>query len=229
MPCILGGLLRQALHQRCPDDAGRVGVDRDAVLRQVPGGGLGKPTYRELGGRVQPDARVADVSGLGRRADDLAAVAQPLECLHGRLDAPHDAIEVDGEELLDALLGDLLDRGCRRDAGVVDNDVEAAQLGHGARNGSKHAVPVGDIDLDGDGAALFATKTLGDFGSGFEVQVSDRDPEAVCVKSLSDSLTDALATASDERDFSIERANHLPLLSFTLRVRQVYAKCTPER
>lgn len=132
----LGGLasvfcefLSKTLHERSLYDTRRVGVDGDAVVRKVTGGDLGQAAHGELGGAVEWNALVALDAGLGGGVDDLAAVTELLELLGRSLRAPQDTLVVDVEDLVDFFFGDVLERDLRSDAGVVDDDVEAARLG----------------------------------------------------------------------------------------------------
>lgn len=132
----LGGLasvfcefLSKTLHERSLYDTRRVSVDGDAVVRKVTGGDLGQAAHGELGGAVEWNALVALDAGLGGGVDDLAAVTELLELLGRSLRAPQDTLVVDVEDLVDFFFGDVLERDLRSDAGVVDDDVEAARLG----------------------------------------------------------------------------------------------------
>lgn len=93
--------LSKPLHKRSLDDTRRVGVDGDAVVRKVTGGDLGQAAHGELDRAVERNTPAALDAGLGGGVEDL----------------------------VDFFFGDVLERDLRSDAGVDDDDVEAARLG----------------------------------------------------------------------------------------------------
>jgi len=131
-----------------------------------------------------------------------------FERLGGCLNAPHHAVEVDGEYFCDAFLGDVIDWRRGGDAGVVDDDVEAPELRDSLLDRGEHAVSVGDIDVQCECSALLASQGFGNCACGRTVQVGDGDLEAVSVESLSNGLTNPLSTTGNECDFSVFCACH---------------------
>src|SRR5690625_531483 len=147
------------------------------------------------------DVCSSDLLGCG--ADDLAAVTQLFESGHGCLDAPDNTVEVDGKQFLDAFLCDVLEWRCGRNAGGVHDDVEAAQFGCRLFHCCEHAVPIGDVYLDGLGATRLVAKLFSHPGCRFKVQIRDCNLEAICVKPFGNSLSNALPTAGDQRNLAI--------------------------
>ena len=67
----------------------------------------------------------------------------------------------------------------------------------------EHAVPVGDVDFQGDRTAVLAAEFFGDVAGGLGVQIGDRDLEAVGVQPLGDGLSDALTATCDQSDLAV--------------------------
>ena len=96
-------------------------------LRQTPD--------REFGRAVHTQESEALVAGIRRRVDDLAFLLALSELFCGGLNAPHDAADVDLQDLVEFLGRDVDQRLNRGDARVVDDDVESAKFLSGDQGG----------------------------------------------------------------------------------------------
>ena len=81
----------------------------------------------DLARRSSPGRRCPQRPELGAEVDD-AAVALLSHEDGGGLDRREVALEVDGEDLVPLLLAHVEDHAVAQDAGVVDEDVDAAEL-----------------------------------------------------------------------------------------------------
>src|SRR5258708_23491225 len=106
------------------------GVDanlaRAQLFRQNPGNNV----HRALGARVNRAGRRRQAADHRTDVDDAGSVA---EVGHGSLGREQESQHVDVEDLVKLLLGHGLDGGELVNAGVVDQDVEAAEVLDGSR------------------------------------------------------------------------------------------------
>ena len=128
-------------------------VDPDAVaeLAGLHRGHPGEPVDRGLGRRVDRDAGEGDGRGDRGDVDDAAAGAGRAARAHGPqavLDAERGAEDVDLQHRADVLGVHLGDQAGDLDAGVVDQDVQPAELRHGLLDGGGPAGVVGDVEGD---------------------------------------------------------------------------------
>ena len=180
------------------DDAGRDGVDVDMVLDEVEARALGEADDRRLRRAVDGDERLAATSGLGGQVDDLAAAALLDHLLGAGLQHEQKALDIDGIDAPVALAGDLDNRREVEDAGVVDQDVEAAEMRYGGGDRRVDRSLFGDVELDPEGVR---PEGGGDgLGARF-VQVGDDDLRAFLHVALRDGLADAARGAGDDCNF----------------------------
>ena len=102
------------------------------LIRARPGR-LGQADDRGLGGAIDRDQRLAAPAGLAGEVDDLAAAPCSTICAGHRLQREEQALHIDGELPVVALLGDLQQRRHVEDGGIVDQDVDAARRGDDLR------------------------------------------------------------------------------------------------
>ena len=112
-----------ALHR-----AGADRIDPDLIGAELDRERLGQPDHRPLRSAVRRAQRKAEAARGGRQIDDRAAARGP-DVRHGAARAQVLPGDVDLERAPPVLGRDLLDRSGRPgDAGVVDQDVDAAEL-----------------------------------------------------------------------------------------------------
>ena len=148
-----------------------------------------------LGGCVAGVAGASGAAGDRRDVDEVAAAV--AELVEEDLGRGHRAEQVDLDHL--ALLGTLLggERGEQHHAGVVDQDVGAAELVLDALGGGDERVAVGDVGLDGDRAvAELVGQRLDAVGAARQ----QRDAVAVGGQRTGGGLADARRGAGDDRD-----------------------------
>ena len=98
----------------------------DAVLAALYGGGVGEADDAELGGGVGGGVGSGHLGG-GAADVDYASATPGHHDPHGLAAAEEYACEVDGDDPLPSLEGELVQWGSRLDAGVVDGDVDTAE------------------------------------------------------------------------------------------------------
>ena len=145
------------------DDAGLDERDPD-VGQQLLAQRLRPAVEAPLGGGVDAVAGAGGAAGDGGDVDDVAAAVggAVLELVEEDLGGGDGAEEVDLDHLpvVVALVG--VERAEQHDAGVVDQDVGAAELVLDALGGGDEAVAVGDVGGDGDGAVAELVGERGD-------------------------------------------------------------------
>ena len=119
-------------------DARLRAVERQA-LREHDDARLGGAVRRVVGDRPQPGDR-------GGRHDRAAAALQ--EVRPQRLGDEVDALEVDRELAVPVVLGEVVGRAGDRDAGVVDDDVDAAERLDAAVHAGRDVRAAGDVHVD---------------------------------------------------------------------------------
>src|SRR5699024_1231464 len=120
--------------------------------------------------------------------------------------------DVDAADLLDVLCRDLVDWLNLHDAGVVGNDVEAAELyGRGADCG-EHLIALGDIGRDPDCSATEILDLLDHRASLLllEPEVGNCDVESICCQFERNGTIDSLAGSCDEGCFVVSHGLSLP-------------------
>ena len=148
----LGHVVGQPRAHRGGDQAGVDAVDADAVaeLAGLHRGHAGEPVDAGLGGGVDRDAGEGDRGGDRRDVDDHTALAGRTAGAHGAervLETERGAEQVDVELLADGVRVEVDDQAGDLDAGVVDQDVEAAELSGGLRDGGLPVGVVGGVEV----------------------------------------------------------------------------------
>ena len=201
--------------------AGRAdGVDPDAEGRRLDGDRLGQLVHRALGRAVDRPAP-ADEPGDRTGVEDDPAVTLLLELDHGVLAAEEDAAEVDRDEPLEVLDGVVLERHAetrRRDADVVEHDVEAAEAVHRAGDGRGHVASSCDTSQRSATAVAAGSLDLGHRLLGpVQVDVGADDRGALLGEAQRRRPADAGAGPSDDRDLVLEQHRLTPSSSSAQR------------
>ena len=156
-----------------PDGAGVDGVDADVVAGEFYCGGLGEDADGAFGGVVGGVA-LGDHAGDGGDVDDGAAAGSAHVGDDG-FGAEEDAFGVDGHDSIPGFFGGFFEVVALDDAGVVDEDVDFAEVGEGGLDG---AVPVGldaDVHFYEDGLAADVGDFFGDAEAVFDLDVGEDD------------------------------------------------------
>jgi hypothetical protein len=106
-------------------------------------------------------------------------------------------LEVEVDHPVPLLGGGVLDRPEQHLAGVVDDDVEAAQLVDGAVDGGDCLLLVGDVGLDRQGGVTVTTDLAGQTLEAFQSAGRDGDLGALGGQCSRGRLADAAAGARD--------------------------------
>jgi len=123
-----------------PDHAGTIGVDRDAIVRELFRRRLRQGAHRKFRCRIHSQHREAFVTGNGRCADDFAFLFAFLEFFRRCLNTPQNAGDIHFENLVEFLWRYIGQRLNLCDARVVDHDVEAAQFLFSVLNGGENLI-----------------------------------------------------------------------------------------
>lgn len=188
------------------DEARRDGISRDAAAGELAGEGHGEAMEPGLGGGVVGLARVTLHARDGRDADDAAPALlghrpdEALRPIEGRG-------KVGGDDVVPILLGHRHDEFVAGDAGVVDEDLDGAELGVDLLAGLGDRGGVGDVDLESLGLPALGEDVVGhgDAGLGF------RDAEhgvSMRGEAFGDGLTDAATGTGDQSYPRIMRQMH---------------------
>src|ERR1019366_6416873 len=140
--------------------------------------------------------------------DDGAAAARGVHVRQAGLGRQEGAVEVDGEHLLPLCEGELLERVDDLDAGVADQDVDAAPGLHDRRDGGVDLAFVGDVGGDGHGAGAAGLQLVGGGLRGGHVHVGDGDLGAFACVGGGDLLADAAGGAGDDGDLVVQLFAH---------------------
>ena len=173
------------------DGAGADGVDAQ-VFGEFDGKLAGHGDDRALGGAVSESLLDADQAGDGGDVDDrgdaLVGVGkqQWQECAGDEVDAA----DIDVEEAVEVVGLGGLNGANVANAGVVDEQVEAGELGCGGGDG----IGAGDVEVESFGGA----EGLGEGFGGGEVDVGDIDECAGAYQFFGGGFTDAAGAAGDE-------------------------------
>ena len=188
------------------DEAGGDGVDADGGAEGA-GEGFGHHNEGGFAGAVGDGAAGANDAGDAGDVDDDAAFASG-ECGAGGAGGLKGAFEVDGEDAVPVFIAHGVEVGEVDEAGgagVVDEDVEAAEcfdcfLNHGAAGGI-----VGHIALDDDGFGTGGAALIGDgLGAVGGLVVVDGYAAAGLCEHHCRGGADAAGGAGDEGGFGLE-------------------------
>ena len=161
---------------------------------------------RALGAGVDRAVRRRHAADDGADVDDAGAFAEVLD---RGLRGEQEAEDVDVEHLVEVFFGDGLDGRELVDAGVVDEDVEAAEVLDGGVDDALGLGGLGDVAADGDGLAAGGGDGGDDgVGAGLAGGVVDDDGGAFGGERFGDGGADALGCAGDDCDFACELAHN---------------------
>src|SRR5882672_369292 len=125
--------------------------------------------------------RRAGITPPGDRSDVDDPPAAPVDLIlpdhlaRGALQAEKDTLGVDPVDAVPIRFGQVHDLRVAGDPGVVDDDVEPAELGDGARDHRVDARHIAAIGLDGDRPPGIARRLIGRPLRGGEVDISSRN------------------------------------------------------
>ena len=185
-------------------DPRRDGVDGDRALRQFTADDLREPDDTGLRGGVVGLPEESDRRADRGDVDDPSAVADPIT---GGPAAVEDAGEIRVDHRLPVVSGHLPQRLVAKNAGVVDEDVEATEAIDGPID---HPFDGGQVaDVSGDRRRPVAEAGNGPLGSGrvlpgFIGEKPDGDIRPGLMERLGGDEAEPLAAAGDKRRLSTE-------------------------
>ena len=190
--------LRHLVEDRGARRGRRDAVHRDVVARQLLAERLGQRDDAGLRRRIGDRVRIALLAGDRGDVDDAAVVLRDHQRHHGAA-AEELAVEVDAHHLRPGLRRILPGRHVRPgDAGVVDQDVDAAERLHGGVARGFDLGELGDVDRDGDRPCRACRARRAVFVGELAVAIPDRDRGAGLEQPRDDRPADALGAAGDD-------------------------------
>lgn len=118
-----------------------------------------------------------------------------------RLHAEERTLQIDADDFVEFLFGNLQDVPVASDAGIVDHDVEPAELLRGGGDKLIHISALGDIADDG-AQGIRPPELGGRRRQTIGIDVRDDDLDAVVQKSLRTSLADAARRTGNGGDLA---------------------------
>ncbi|MCY1299943.1 hypothetical protein D9M70_494930 [compost metagenome] len=176
-------------------------VHGDAARPQVARHALHQPQQRGLAHRIRAAAGERHPLGIGAAdVDDAAALAHVRQRCPGRDE--HRA-HVDGQGLVKVFQRQRLDRSQPQHAGIVDQDVELAELARGTVDGAGQRGGIGGVGLQRQRAAAGGFHFRGQrVGPRCGVLVGEGDGGALARQPAHDCRADAAGAAGYECSFS---------------------------
>src|SRR5271168_3835707 len=207
---------------------GREHVDADIVFGPFQVQHVHEPDHRRFGRAVVRLAEIA-VDARRRGSEHDAAVAAVAHAAPDRLRADRRTHQMHANDLFE--IGDLhLREGLvAQDAGVVDENVDAAPLGLSPRNHCRDLVGVGDVGAVGHGGSagpfdLLDDSSRGVGGRGAPAEIIDDHLRAPRGEAERMTAPQPASGASDDRDAVVETNAHRPAVSLPSRP-PIQARC----
>ena len=179
------------------------GVDLDVFGGPLVGEGFGELGDSALGGGVGGDADAALEAEQGGDVDDFAGGLPGDEVAGGELGELEDAGEVDLQDLLPVFEGDVFGGVAEDGAGVVDEDVDVAELRFDLGEEGLGAGGGGEVGLEGGGFSAGGDDCCGGLVGGAAVAV-DGDGGSGLGEGSGDGCTESAGGSGDEGDFIVE-------------------------
>ena len=183
------------------DVARNDGVDADIVAAKVAGQAAGQPLNRRLGGLVQHQFGQSEVPADRPEIQDHTT-ARALHRRNGCLCGKEQMAQIHRHPLVPIGWRDLLDRVAIIIGGIVDQDVDAAQLRFDLRHHRLHGVDVAQVDrVENRREGRIAEARYQRFALGHR-NVAKGDMRTLRDKALDQSLANPAAAAADEHPFA---------------------------
>jgi hypothetical protein len=182
--------------------AGRNGVDGDAARAEFAGEGAGELFHGAFGRDIGSVSRHRARGGGTGKIDDPSAIGQAGG---GLLTREENAFDVDGKDAVELGFGGGADGFGEHDAGVVDKNVQPAEMCEGLVKQPDNFADARHVCLHGE------SFTTGGFDFVFQfhgvvgvARVIDGDGGAFAGEALGDGASNAARGAGDEGDFSFK-------------------------
>ena len=172
----------------------------------------GEADDRRLRGAIDGDQRFSSASGLRGEVDDLASATLLDHLLRDRLEGEQQTLDIHRIDTTVAFASDFDDGSEVENPRVVDENVDAAELGN---RGDHHGVDrslICDVELETDGVG--SQRRCDGFGALF-VQIGDDDLCAFLHVAFRDRLADAASGACDDGDLVVQFHDDFLLLDWT--------------
>ena len=193
----VAGIGEKVLGAGCQDEGGRNGVDADVILAPLDGETFGEMGDGGFGHAVNGFGGESHKAGLGTHIDDDAALLANHDAAGG-LAGKESAFEIDSESGIEISFADVFGGIFGSDAGVVDKNVEPSEFFHGVIDGAEDLIFLGDIHLEGKGAAAEGTDFGGEAGVGMDIAETEGDVGTGIGESERDGAAESAGGAGDE-------------------------------
>ena len=184
------------------------GVDQDALRRVLLGQRLGQ---RETCGARHGGGHRARARLLGADVGDVddATAAGPLHVRDGEPRQAHGGEQLEIEIGLPGGVVHGLEFACRRSAGVVDQNVDAAEAAQGLVDCARAVLGAADVGANGQGGAAGCADLFGHLRQPRFAARHDRHASALRRKAQRARPADALAAARDEGNAVLQSEIHV--------------------
>ncbi len=206
------------------DEGGRDGVYRDVVLAPFDGQALGEVGDGGFAGAVNRFRGQRGESSLRAHVDDAAAVLADHD-FRGSLRGEERCFQIDGEGGVEFLFGDVEGQIGEAVAGVVDEDVELAEMRGGVGYAAGDLIEVGNIHLQRKGTAAHGFDFAREIAPGGDIAQAKSDVGSGMGKREGNGASQAASRGGDQGDFAGEvktgkfchRASFVPLATVLAR------------
>ena len=185
------------------DEGGRDGVYRDVVLAPFDGQAFGEMRDRGFAGAIDGFRRQRGKSGLRAHVDDAAAVLADHD-FRGSLRGEERCFQIDGEGGVEFMLGDVEGQIGEAVAGVIDEDVELAEMRGGVSYAAGDLIEMGNIHLQRKGAAAHGFDLACETGPGADVAQAQCDVGSDMGKREGNGASQAACRGGDQGNFAGE-------------------------
>ena len=185
-------------HRRV-DQAGGNGIDRDALAGELHRQRFGQPDDAPLRRRVVRHVGSPGLGALGRDRHDATPPGRE-HVGQGGLHAGEGAGEVDGDDPVPSLRGDIEHGGELFDPGAGDEDLHRSELAANAVEPGCYRGPVRHVGAHRDGGRSPAAQLLGRSLGRLGIRVDQGHPETVGDEPLGHTEADPRSPTGDDRD-----------------------------
>jgi hypothetical protein len=206
----LDGIVEEIFVDGCFDGARGDGIDGDAERGELDAEVASEHFDGAFADAVSGEVREGKFFVDAADVDNFAAGFRDAVVFNESLGDEEEAFEIYVEHEVVIFFGDVPEFGALFDAGIVDEDVDAAKLPFGFGDEAFAVGNFGNVALNGDGLAAVRFKIVDNFlRAGLIGKITDGNGGAVGDKTLGDAESDALIAAGDGRYFSCESSTHV--------------------
>lgn len=201
--CMGGGIRQIGFRAGSADEGGGDGVDGDVMAAPFDGEAFGEVGDGGFGHAVDGLRGEGDEASLGTHVDDDALFPGDHDA-GGGLAGEESAFEIYGESIVKIFFADIFGGIFRGDAGVVDENIQAAELFDGVVDGFEDLIHAADVHLQRENFAAELADFRGEAGVGVQIAEAEGDVRAGVRESEGDGATKAAGGAGDQGDLAVD-------------------------